>query len=158
MTEDKPTQTTQATQTKVVETADGSIKITQPKGHRNAGINVLLESDDIVRNQAKGFANFLQEYAVVGLALGFIVGQQANAVVKQFVTSFIDPLSKVWFGQNLSDRKAILHHGATPVAIPWGAFVYVLLEFFLVLLSMYAVIKIFKLDRFIKKKDKKSRR
>lgn len=141
--------------TEVVETKGGDVKITQPKGQRHRGVTVLLEPDDLVRDQAKGFVNFLQEYAVVGLALGFIVGQQANGVVKQFVASFVDPVVKVWFGQNLSSRTATVHHNQSIVKIPWGAFVYTLLEFFIVLIAMYALIKLFKLDRFTTAKKAK---
>lgn len=144
------------TETKVVENKDGSIKITQPKdGHKQPKITVLMESDDLVRHQARGFVSFLQDYAVVGLALGFIVGQQANGVVKQLIASFVDPLFQVWFGQSLSTRVAIVHHHQAIVKIPWGAFVYVLIEFFFVLLLMYTLIKVFKLDRFAKKDVKK---
>lgn len=143
-------------ESQVIQTEAGDVRITQPagrKGHRPK-ITVLLESDDMVRHQVGGFVNFLQEYAVVGLALGFIVGQQANGVVKQLVASFLDPLTMVWFGQSLSTRTAILHHNQTAVNVPWGLFVYTLLEFFLVLITLYVLIKLFKLDRFAKK-DKK---
>jgi len=141
-------------ETKVVETKDGDVKITQPKGRHHKGVTVLLDSDDLVREQVGGFANFLRDYAVVGLAVGFIVGQQANAVVKQLVASFLDPWVKIIFGQDLSTRVAHFHHGTAPVAVPWGAFVYTLIEFFLVLISIYVIIKIFQLDK-LKKKDKK---
>lgn len=152
MTENKSSEAPK-TETQVVKTSAGDVHITQPankKGHKPK-ITVLLESDDIVRHQAKGFVNFLQEYAVVGLALGFIVGQQANGVVKQFVASFLDPLSTVWFGQNLSAQAATLHHNHTAVKVPWGAFLYVFIEFFIVLIVIYALIKLFRLDRFTKK-------
>lgn len=137
------------TVTEVIDTPEGEIKVTRPKRHR--GVAVVLDTDDVVRNQARGFTHFLQEYAVVGLALGFIVGQQANGVVKQFVASFLDPLTRVWFGQNLSTRTATLHHDQTAVQVPWGAFVFTLVEFFFVLIAMYAIIKLFKLDKFTKK-------
>ena len=135
-------------QTVVVKDKDG-------KEHKRRA--VLLEPDEFAKHQVGGFLNFLQEYAVVGLALGFIVGQQANGVVKQFVASFIDPLSQVWFGQNLSEKAATLHHNQDVVKVPWGAFVYLLLEFFLVLIAMYAIIKIFRLDRFVKNDEDKKK-
>jgi large conductance mechanosensitive channel len=142
-------------QTKVVEGTDGSVKITQPKGQRHHGVTVLLDTDDVVREQVGGFANFLREYAVIGLAVGFIVGQQANTVVKQFVDSFIDPWVQVIFGQNLTTRTATWHHNSVPVHVPWGAFVYALIEFFFVLISIYAVIKLFQLDKLKKRAKKK---
>jgi large conductance mechanosensitive channel len=149
--------TDKTNQVKVTESKDGDVRVTQPQGRKHKGVTVLLDSDDFARGQVGGFVNFLKEYAVVGLALGFIVGQQANGVVKQFVTSFIDPLSKVWFGGSLSSQAATLHHRHEVVNVPWGAFVYVLIEFFLVLFAMYAVIKIFRLDKFAGKKSKKKK-
>lgn len=138
----------------VVESKDGSIKITQPKGRKHHGVTVLLDSDDVLREQATGFANFLREYAVVGLAVGFIVGQQANGVAKQLVTSFLDPIVKMWFGQNLSTRMATIHHNHQPIQVPWGAFVYTLLEFFIVVIVIYILIKLFQLDKLKKAKEK----
>lgn len=135
----------------VTENKDGSITVTKPKDKKHQGVTVLLGSDELVRGQAKGFLNFLQEYAVVGLALGFIIGQQANGVVKQLVASFLDPFTQVWFGQTLSTREAVLHHDHTMVKVPWGAFVYTLIEFFFVVIVMYMLIKLFRLDKFTKK-------
>jgi large conductance mechanosensitive channel len=139
-------------QTKVIETKDGTVKISHPKG-KHHGITVLLEPDDLVREQVGGFANFLREYAVVGLAIGFIVGQQANAVVKQLVASFVEPWVEVLFGKNLGSRAATLHHGHTPVLVPWGAFVYAIIEFFFVVVSIYVVVKLLRLDKLRKKKS-----
>ena len=146
----------QSSEIRVVTTSAGNVRIdqTKPKTTRRKPKVTVMVADDLVRDQVGGFVNFLQEYAVVGLALGFIVGQQANGVVKQFVASFVDPLSVVWFGQGLTTRTAIVHHHQTAVKVPWGLFVNTLLQFFLVLIAMYAVIKFFKLDKFAKKKDK----
>ncbi|HSX05934.1 MAG TPA: MscL family protein [Candidatus Saccharimonadales bacterium] len=140
-------------QTKVTETADGSVKITQPKGHKHHGVTILLEPDELVREQVGGFAKFLREYAVIGLAIGFIVGQQANAVVKQIVASFIEPWIEVLFGQNLASRVAYWHHGNVPVTVPWGAFVYAVIEFVFVVVIMYLAVKLLRLDKLKKKKE-----
>lgn len=146
----------QQTETRVVENKDGSVTVVQPKGKKHSkGVTVLLESDDVLREQVGGFTNFLREYAVVGLAVGFIVGQQANGVVKQLVATFVDPWAKVVFGQDLSTRTAHLHHNTTLVLVPWGAFVYVLIEFFLVLITIYLVVKLFRLDKLKKPKEEK---
>ena len=66
------------------------------------------------------------------------------------VASFVDPFAEVWFGRDLSTQTATLHHGNHPVAVPWGAFVFTLLEFFIVLIFIYVVIKLFRLDKFKK--------
>lgn len=140
----------------VIENKDGSVTVTRPKGRPRRGVTVLLgQPDDVLREQVGGFTNFLREYAVVGLAVAFIVGQQANGVAKQLVTSFLDPLVKMWFGQDLSSRVATVHHHNAPIQIPWGAFVYVLIEFFFVVIVIYLLVKIFRLDKLRKKEEKK---
>jgi large conductance mechanosensitive channel len=143
----------QPLQTEIVETKNGNIKVVQPKDHKHTGITVLLDSDDIVKHQVGGFANFVREYAVVGLAIGFIVGQQANAVVKQLVASFVEPWVQVLFGTDWNHRAATLHHGTEVVKVPWGAFLYTMIEFFFVVISIYVVVKLFRLDKLKKPKD-----
>jgi large conductance mechanosensitive channel len=144
-------------QTKVIEDEKGDVKVIQPKGHKHHGVTVLLDSDEIVREQVGGFAKFLREYTVVGLAIGFIVGQQANTLVKQLVATFIEPWVEVIFGEDLSKKVATLHHGHTPVEVPWGAFLYSVVEFFFVVIGIYLVFKLFRLDK-LKKKAKKKKK
>lgn len=147
----------QATETQVVTTSAGNVHIIQPGGpkhRRKPKVTVLVgNTDDVVREQFGGFVNFLREYAVVGLAIGFIVGQQAQAVIKQLVASFIDPLiSLVFNGTKLSTSTFHLHWGGRTEAFSWGAFVYTLIDFLFILAAIYAMIKLFKLDKFAKKK------
>lgn len=140
---------------KITEHKDGTVTVVTTKGKRHHGVAMVLDTDDVLKAQAGGFANFLRDYAVVGLAIGFIAGQQANAVVKQLVTSFLDPLFKLWLGKDLSSRVATVHHGDTPIQMAWGAFVYLLIEFFFVLLMIYLLVKIFRLDKLKKKEEPK---
>jgi len=142
------------TETKIIETPTGDVHVTQPKGKQRHGVTILLEPDELVREQVGGFANFLREYAVVGLAIGFVVGQQANAVMKQLVDSFVKPWVAVLFGDDLNKRVAVLHHGTAPVPLPWGAFIYSFIDFFFVVVAIYVVIKLFRLDK-LKKRTKK---
>lgn len=123
---------------------------------RHHGVTVLLDSDDLLREQVGGFTNFLREYAVVGLAIGFVVGQQANAVAKSVVDTFVSPWIQILFGQKLSTRAATFHHNGDPVKLPWGAFVYTLIEFFFILIVIYILIKLFRLDK-LKKLDNKKK-
>lgn len=139
-------------QTQVTHNKDGSIKITPPKNSKHhPRVTVLLEPDDLVREQVGGFVNFLREKAVVGLAVGFIVGQQAQTVVKQLVDSFVTPFLSLLFGQDLANKK-VSFHGATTVTFTWGQFVYVLINFLFVLAFIYFIIKLFNLDKLDKPK------
>ena len=138
-------------ETHVVQTKDGEIKITQPKGKKHPHVTVLLESDELVKEQVGGFVNFLRERGVVGLAVGFIIGLQAQTLMKQMVDSFLTPLLDFWF-RNLSGKQITLHTDTTVLALTWGKFVYSLITFLFVLLFVYLIVKILRLDKLDKKK------
>ena len=99
-------------------------------------------------NPVGGFINFLKEYTVVGLAIGFVIGTQAQVLVKQLVASFIDPLFKLLVGgQLLSQRYAVLHFRDRSAVFGWGAFAYSLLSFVFVLAAIYLIVKLLRLDK-----------
>jgi large-conductance mechanosensitive channel len=102
-----------------------------------------------------GFADFLREYTVVSLAIGFVIATQMQGLVKQLVGGFVDPLSKLLFGTALSQRTFTLHWHARAANFAWGDFAYELIDFLFVLILIYALIKIFKLDKLAKPKAKK---
>jgi large-conductance mechanosensitive channel len=112
------------------------------QGHKPA-VDILLDTDDLVKEQVGGFVNFIREHAIVGLAVGFIIGAQAQAVIKQLVTSFIDPVIKLLVGTSLANAKFTIN-GAD---FAWGAMVYVLINLITVLAAIYILIKVLKLDK-----------
>lgn len=114
----------------------------------------LEESDDVVRRQVGGFVHFLREKAVVGLAVGFIIGQQAQGLIKQLVDSFINPWINIMVGSKLQ-KEATIVAGET---FSWGKFLYVLINFLLVLVAIYAIIKLFKLDKLDLPKEEKKKK
>ena len=147
------TKQTEDTQTKVVETKDGTIHITQPKGKGHRGVTVLL-GEDTLREQVSGFSSFLKEYAVVGLAVGFVIGLQAQTLVKQFLASFLTPLLDLVL-HNVSSKYFTVGTGKDMVKFEWGQFLYSFIGFLFVLFVIYLIVKIFKLDKFAVKKNKK---
>ena len=94
-----------------------------------------------------GFIGFIRENAVVGLAVGFVIGAQVQSVVKQLIASFVDPLFQLLFGKALSQRTAVFHLNGHTADFAWGSFAYVLIDFLFVLLAVYLIIKILKLDK-----------
>ena len=133
-----------------VATRDG-LKITKAKPKHHS--RVLEEPDDVLKEQVGGFTNFLREYAVVGLAVGFILGQQANAVAKQLATSFIQPWLQVLFGKDFSDWTYVAHHGTQKIDVAWGQFVYTFIEFLFVAITIYVVVRLLRLDKLKKLKE-----
>lgn len=105
-------------------------------------------------NPVGGFVDFLREYTVVTLAIGFVVAQQVQGLVKQLVNAFIDPFSKLLFGTALSQRTFTLHFHDRAANFAWGDFVYGVVDFLFVLIVIYLIIKVFRLDNLKKSKDK----
>lgn len=138
--------------TTVVESPKGT-KIVSSKHGKHETIRILLEPDDIVRAQVGGFVSFLREHAVVGVAIGFIIGLQAQTLVKQLVSSFITPLLTLIVGSKLQNKQFVIDNGRSHVVFVWGQFVYVLADFLVVLFFIYLIVKLFKLDRLDKKKS-----
>jgi large-conductance mechanosensitive channel len=119
--------------------------------HHGPAVDALLDTDDVVREQFGGFVTFIREHAVVGLAVGFVIGTQAQKVMTQLVESFIKPGINVLIGgANLDKRK--FYFGGEDFL--WGAMVYVLLNLIVVLATIYILIKVFKLDKLDKPKTK----
>lgn len=104
-----------------------------------------------VSKPANGFVTFLREKAIVGLAIGFVVGTQVQGIVKSFIADFINPFVALVFPGNaeLSARKWSIY-GAD---FKWGDMVFQLIDFLFIIFVIYFVIRLFKLDRLDKKGD-----
>jgi large-conductance mechanosensitive channel len=130
------------------------------KDHRKLPqtVEVLLEDPDgIVRQQVGGFIDFIREHAVVGVTIGFIVGLQAQTLIKQLVSSFVTPLLNFVVGAGLQKREWTIH-GKHTQTFAWGAFLYALVDFLFVLLFIYLIVKIFRLDKLDKSSAKAKKR
>ncbi len=135
--------------------AGSAIRFEQPRSSRQKK-SVIAGIDAPEVHPVHGFVLFLREYTVVSVAVAFVIGLQAQALVKQLVASFIDPLFKILFGQALSLRTfTVEFHGRTAI-FDWGAFAYALLNFLFVLAAIYALVMLLNLDKLDKPKKKKS--
>jgi large conductance mechanosensitive channel len=115
---------------------------------RQPTVQSLLDTDDLVKQQFGGFVDFIREHAIVGLAVGFIIGQQAQGVIKQLVASFITPiLTLILGGVDLTKRHFMITVFHNTAEFDWGLMVLALINLFFVLVSIYALIKIFNLDK-----------
>lgn len=131
------------------------IRLEQPKSGRkpkpNAAVVVAQEI-----NPVNGFVDFLKEYAVITVAIGFAIATQAQVLIRQFLTSFVDPLYALLLnGQALSTKTTTVSwHGRTqPFA--WGAFIYALIDFIFVLFIIYLVVKFFGLNKLKQEEEDK---
>lgn len=139
----KPVSATAAPKDKIEVLAH--VKSGKMKGRK---ITVLLDADDIVKDQVGGFIKFIREHAIVGLAVGFVIGSQTQLIVKQLTEGFIVPLfNLILGGTKLNDRTATVHLNGNDATFLWGAMAHALLNLLVVLAIVYAIIKVLKLDK-----------
>jgi large conductance mechanosensitive channel len=123
-------------------------------------INRSVHAKRIVRVVPKhinGFAVFLSEYGVVGLAVGFVFGAQVKAVVDQLTASFLNPIvGLILPGKGNLDQKTFTLHALGKVAVfSWGSFANTLISFIIIAALIYFVVKFFQLEKLGKKVEEK---
>jgi len=127
-----------------VVTSGTGIRFEQPhskRGHKQKTI-IVPEVHPV-----GGFADFIREHTVVSLAVGFAIAAQAQALIKQLIASFLDPLYGLLFSQKLSDKAVTLHFRGRAQIFGWGAFVYAFIDFLFVLIAIYVILKLLKLEQ-----------
>lgn len=103
----------------------------------------------------EGFVDFIRTQGIVGLAIGFIMGVQAKALIDQLTRSFVDPLLGLIIGgsQGLSEKTLYLQLNSRSATFAWGAFVYAVINFVIIAAVIYFTFKWLRLDKLDKKKD-----
>jgi len=97
----------------------------------------------------KEFKDFLNEYKILGLAIAFIMGVAATALVKSLVDNIIMPIITA-FIPNGGWKTATLSLG--PIVINWGAFLGELINFTIIAFVIFMIAK------FIIKEEKVSKK
>ncbi len=107
----------------------------------------------------KGFIKEFKDFAIKGnmidMAVGIIIGTAFNNVVNTLVKKVVmPPLSLLTDDVNLAERKYILREAegeASAVAIGYGELIEVLIDFTIIALTIFVVIKF--MNRFKKKAE-----
>ena len=98
-----------------------------------------------MRNFLTEFKNFAIKGNMVDMAIGIIIGASFNAVVNTLVKKIImPPLSLLTGGISLDNHKYILRsasEGVEEVAIGYGELLNVLIDFLIVALTIFMVVK-----------------
>lgn len=98
----------------------------------------------------KEFMNFIREQGVVGLAVGFILGGAVSKVVASLVEDIINPLLGILLGQAEGLTKMVLEVGDAQIML--GNFISILIDFVVIALVVYVLVKKLKLDKLDKAK------
>lgn len=95
------------------------------------------------------FKEFLSEYKIIGLAVAFIIGIATTDVVKSLVNDIIMPVVGVLIPGG-EWKTATFALG--PVIINWGSFVSALINFIIIALVVFLIVKkLLKEDKVAKK-------
>ncbi len=101
------------------------------------------------------FKDFALKGNMIDMAIGIIIGVAFNNVVSTLVKKVImPPFSMLSSGVNLKDRKYILQEateGASEIAIGWGELLEVLVDFLIITMTIFMVVKL--MNRFRRKAD-----
>ena len=91
-----------------------------------------------MREILKEFKEFLDEYKVIGLAVAFIMALAANNLVKSLVDNIVMPLVTPFIPGG-GWQTATLKLG--PIVLGWGAFLAALINFVIMALVMFFLVK-----------------
>lgn len=101
------------------------------------------------------FKNFAIKGNMIDMAVGIVIGTAFNNVISTIVKKVVmPPLSLLTDGVNLANKKYILRFAtdsAEEVAIGYGELMEVLLDFFIIAITIFLVIKF--LNKFKKKSE-----
>jgi len=97
----------------------------------------------------KEFMDFLYEYKVIGLAIAFIIGVAATALIQSLVNNVLMPIITFMIPGG-SWQTATVTIG--PIVISWGKFLADLIYFIIVALVVFLIAKkVLKEDKVAKK-------
>lgn len=103
-----------------------------------------------MKNQLKGFVDFIREKGVIGLAVGFLMGGAVSKVVTALVNDIINPIISALLGSAEGLKTASIKIGSS--AILYGDLISVVIDFIIVAFVVYFGVKILGLDKLDKEK------
>lgn len=92
-----------------------------------------------------GFIRFVREQGVIGLAVGFLLGGAVSKVVSALVNDIINPLIGLVLGQTEGLKDMAFSIGSAQILI--GDFIAVIIDFLVIALVVYYVVKGLGLDK-----------
>ncbi len=98
----------------------------------------------------KGFIEFIRERGVVGFAVAFILGGAITKLVASLVTDIVNPILGVILSKTKSLETMYFRLGHNKIL--WGHFISSCIDFLILALVVYFVIKGLRLEKIDKKK------
>ncbi len=98
--------------------------------------DAVLKVTGKARSTTNEFRQFLDEYKIIGIAVGFVLGAATTAFVKSLVDNMVMPFLAPWEG-GWQNATATLG----PVTLGWGQFVSALINFIIIALVVFFIVK-----------------
>jgi len=108
--------------------------------------------------QLRGFADFVREQGVIGLAIGLAIGAAAGATVKAIVDGLINPMVGFIIGGNDLTELAWntgLYRSGKELVIAWGLVANSIITLLAVAAVIYYIVHGLRLDKIDRKKEDK---
>ena len=86
----------------------------------------------------KEFIGFLKEYKVIGLAIAFVIGIASKDIIKSLVDNIVMPIITPFIPQGAWETATL---SLGPIVIKWGAFLGALINFIIIALVVFIVVK-----------------
>jgi len=141
------------TQTKKTKSTARIIKAAEEIVIADGGI--IIEAG---KNQINGFMNFIRTQGVIGLAVGLVLGGAVTLLVTSLVNNVVMPPIGLLLGSANGLKGLSWAVGTTSDGVPamlnYGVFLNDLINFLVIALVVYVIVRLLKLDKFDKKKDK----
>lgn len=99
----------------------------------------------------RGFIDFIRERGVVGFAVAFVLGGAITKLVASLVTDVVNPILGVVLSKTRSLETMYFKFGQNKIL--WGHFVSNCIDFLILSLVVYFVVKGLKLEKIDKRKD-----
>ncbi len=105
----------------------------------------------MIKQQLKGFLEFVRTQGVVGLAVGLILGGAVTNLVTSLVKNLVNPLLGLILGQakNIADMQFRI----ASARITYGSFILDLINFIVIAMIVYFGVKKLGLDKLDKAKE-----
>ena len=117
---------------------------------RERSVELAKLGAEKLKGGAGGFMKFIREQNVVGLAVGLVLGTAAGGLVNSLIDNIIMPPLGFLLGSADGLKGLELDMGTTPAGevaiLHYGVFINDLINFLVLALCVYVVIKLLKLD------------
>jgi len=98
---------------------------------------------------AKEFRDFLKEYKVIGLAIGFVIGAASTNLIKSLVDGIVMPLITPFIPGGQWESSTLVFG---PIVMKWGAFLSALINFLIIALVVFLIAKVLLKEEKVTKK------